>query len=1669
MAYHGYQGVGHLTGILRKTSAMKPIPLPSVRQSILATAFALPVLCQSTSASSISWANSGTDFNAPTSWTGGIVPGVLDLATFDSARITDPSLSAPASVRGLVFSAATSSGYAISGSTLTLGSGGINASAVTSGSNTISAPLTLAAGGQVWSAGTGSTLAINPSTFSRLTGSTVTLNTTLGSGTVSTSTITNTNSIVGPWATVQSTGASANNSSAGNTYATVSGGNIVAYTGATASTGTTAWGGAVPSGGTGTINYDLSSAGTLGAFGLARNVNTFRYTGTGARQPGNTENADLLTINGFMNAGTGTFTFGTLGNVTNDRPYNVLIGSTLSLVLDARSADISMLSTIKNNGGGASSVTIAGNNTVTLSRANVYTGATTVAGGTLLINGTGSINTSSGLTINGANARYLHTSSVASTIPVSLLRGTLNGTGSVGAVTVADDPAAILTHGNGGVSALTLASLGFQGDATVNLNHGGTTPIAVTGALSTTPASGQVTINVPNSLPNGLTNLISFGSFTGSATDFTGSFTNLGPRQVAGPIVLNGNNIAASISGESVVWTGATDDLWETLTVGDDSGPNNWARKTAQTATNFWSGDVVEFNDTYNLGAGNVPVVESYVTIDSSVSPNATSFDNSIIPYVIDSFGNGIASGPLTKSGTAATTLIGTHTYTGSTTILAGDLQLGDGSFDGTIANTSSVVNHATLTINANGAQTAAYPISGSGSLVKNGPGNVTLSGTNSSTGNTTINDGTITLAGNGGLGSGSLLIESGAFLNNSKTTTLNQTTTGGGTITNLTGSLVLAGDFSGFTGTVRHSSGTFSTVFNTTNSASEDAAYEITTGTASFQAIIAGILTGTNTYRLGSLSGVVNSQVRNSFSATGTSVFEIGNLGTDTEFAGTFGGGTGTVALTKVGAGTLTLSGPTAYTGPTIINGGTLRLTTSAKSLATSDVTIADGAELAIESVNATTTGLTSANLTLGSSSLEFDFNEQNPTVPQIVTGALTVNGTTAVAVPNSNSLTNGTYKLIDYTSISGTGSFPGSSIPVGNRGTGTIVNNPIDTSIDLVVTTDTPKWTGLDSGEWIEGVTGSNKNWQLAIADTPTDYIEGDTVLFDDSATGATAIDLPFAVVPQSTTFNNSTLAYTLSGAGGIDNGTLTKSGIATTTLLTTNNYTGATTINAGTLAIGDGVTDGSITFTSSVANNGTLAYNLANDQGAAYPISGTGNLTKAGAGNLTLTGVHSYSGGTTLTGGAITLAGNGTLGSGAIALGSGTTLNVNKNLTYSNTFTGSGTIVNTGTGTVTGDFNGFSGTFTHNSPFFSVAFNNANATSASAAYHIASDQGSTQGMIAGGNGDYTLKLGALSGVANSLFRGGNVATGSTTLEIGALATNTEFAGSINNGATKTMALTKVGAGTLTLSGANSYTGATNVNAGAINLTGSITASSLVTVQTGATLTGSGSISGTVVASGTVAPGVGAGPLTTGSVTLTGTLAIEIDGAAGDKLVSTGAINLGAPTLTIDLLPGGFSETSYVIAEGTSITGSFGSIPSGYTVNIVSGGPGQQAILTSTSPSGYATWASANAGSGGPEDDFDLDGVPNGVEYFLNSPAGFTANPQLVDDAITWTNGGNIPASAYGTEFVVQTSTTLGSWTDVPVGELTTNTDGPGGSLTYTLPNGEDKIFVRLSVNPN
>ena len=66
-----------------------------------------------------------------------------------------------------------------------------------------------------------------------------------------------------------------------------------------------------------------------------------------------------------------------------------------------------------------------------------------------------------------------------------------------------------------------------------------------------------------------------------------------------------------------------------------------------------------------------------------------------------------------------------------------------------------------------------------------------------------------------------------------------------------------------------------------------------------------------------------------------------------------------------------------------------------------------------------------------------------------------------------------------------------------------------------------------------------------------------------------------------------------------------------------------------------------------------------------------------------------------------------------------------------------------------------------------------------------------------------------------------------------------------------------------------------------------------------------------------------------------------------------------------------------------------------------------------------------------------------------------------------MTWTNGGNIPSTAYGTQFVVQTSPDLVTWT--PVAGTDPKLGNTAGSVSYTLPPGAGKTFVRLVVMPN
>ncbi len=240
--------------------------------------------------------------------------------------------------------------------------------------------------------------------------------------------------------------------------------------------------------------------------------------------------------------------------------------------------------------------------------------------------------------------------------------------------------------------------------------------------------------------------------------------------------------------------------------------------------------------------------------------------------------------------------------------------------------------------------------------------------------------------------------------------------------------------------------------------------------------------------------------------------------------------------------------------------------------------------------------------------------------------------------------------------------------------------------------------------------------------------------------------------------------------------------------------------------------------------------------------------------------------------------------------------------------------------------------------------------------------------------------------------------------------------------------LALTKTGGGKWVLKGANTYTNATNVNQGTLALVGA-SLTSTVNVASGARL----------------------------GFTL------------GEPSSTTSTANLGNATIQITGTPAeGTDYLLFTADEGINGMPALAGVFPDHELEVRDGGGTLHLAYIEPPAPDYPSWAAENVGGQGPAEDFDGDGVPNGIEFFFNSAPGFTALPMLdANNTVTWPNGGNIPASEYGTAFVLQTSGDLVNWTDVPVGDLDENTGeiGTPGNLTYTL-QGPAPRFVRLRV---
>src|SRR6516162_5600287 len=206
------------------------------------------------------------------------------------------------------------------------------------------------------------------------------------------------------------------------------------------------------------------------------------------------------------------------------------------------------------------------------------------------------------------------------------------------------------------------------------------------------------------------------------------------------------------------------------------------------------------------------------------------------------------------------------------------------------------------------------------------------------------------------------------------------------------------------------------------------------------------------------------------------------------------------------------------------------------------------------------------------------------------------------------------------------------------------------------------------------------------------------------------------------------------------------------------------------------------------------------------------------------------------------------------------------------------------------------------------------------------------------AGPAGDGNISAGSIAGAGNYYLGSNQLTVGSNNLsttvsgvisDCGPTGVECSASGSTGGG------LTKVGSGTLTLTGASIYTGDTNVNEGVLNVTGSLV--SAVTVNSGGMLTGTGTIGGLSVGSGgIVAPGNSIGTLrVTGDVSFhEGSIYQVKANAAGKsgKISATGAASIDGGTVQVLAQSGTYArQTRYTILTASGgVDGQFTNVSS-------------------------------------------------------------------------------------------------------------------------------------------
>ena len=580
-----------------------------------------------------------------------------------------------------------------------------------------------------------------------------------------------------------------------------------------------------------------------------------------------------------------------------------------------------------------------------------------------------------------------------------------------------------------------------------------------------------------------------------------------------------------------------------------------------------------------------------------------------------------------------------------------------------------------------------------------------------------------------------------------------------------------------------------------------------------------------------------------------------------------------GTSTTIRLNGGTLNYNG----TGETTNRGFDLLANSQLASTGTSGLLVVTGA------INSSTSGARQLTITPSTSAPGSTIELQG----LVSDGAGTVRlyaGTTGVNVvrlSNANNSFTGGLRIRSATVETASIGVSGANSPLGTNGTITFGDPSADNSgISILRYTGTGETT---SKVMLAGGGAKNVN-------------DSGSTIIDQGGSGVLEIasNIAYDVVDYTRVLD--LRATTTSGGTGLfsgqlsDNGTgavsLRKTGAGIWTVSGSNTYTGGTQLNAGTLSLGSAnaigasgtITFGGGTLQYSAINTTDYSARFSNVVGQQYRIdtnsqnvtlataltSTGGSFTKLGAGTLTLTAANTYTGGTTISAGTVSVGDGSTTGSivGDVANSGTLAFNRSDALTYAGVVSGTGAMSKSGAGTLT---------LTGNNTYTGGTTINAGTVSVG--------DGSITGSIVGD-------------VANS----------------GTLTFNRSDALTYGGVVSGTGSLTKDGAGTLTLTDANTYTGATTVTAGQLTVDGSISGSSLTTVESGAVLGGSGTVGALLVKDGgTIAPGNSLGILNVIGNTIWEAggnynwQLLDATGAAGtgwDQLSITGSLDLSGLT---------------------------------------------------------------------------------------------------------------------------------------------------------------------------